>query len=169
MWNILTPISFDCCMFLLQFLLILGGVEWSQAFGGLALGIWLRMHFVWVSWQTWFSVTFMCKISTASFKPAKHRVEAILRLSVQFSAVTLLFSTLGDPTDCSTSGLPVHHQLPEFTQTHDHWLGDAIQPSHLLSSLLLQPSIIPSIRVFSNESILHIRWPKYIWYTKNKV
>ena len=63
--------------------------------------------------------------------------------------------------DCSTPGFPVHHQLPEFTQTHVHWTGDAIQPSHPLSSLLLLPSIFPSIRVFSNESVLHISWPKY--------
>ena len=60
----------------------------------------------------------------------------------------------------STPGLPVHHQLPEFTQTHVHRVGDAIQPSHPLSSLLLSP--IPlSIRVFSNESVLRMRWPKY--------
>ena len=63
--------------------------------------------------------------------------------------------------DCSTPGLPVHHQLPEFTQTHVHWVRDAIQPSHPLSSLLLLPSIFPSIRVFSNHSPLCIRWPKY--------
>ena len=63
--------------------------------------------------------------------------------------------------DCSTSGFPVHHQLLEIAQTHVHWVGDAIQPSHTLSSLLLPPSIFPSIRVFSNESVLHIRWPKY--------
>ena len=60
-----------------------------------------------------------------------------------------------------TPGLPVHHQLPEPTQTHVHWVGDAIQPSHPLSPLLLLPSIFPSIRIFSNESALHIRWPKY--------
>ena len=58
----------------------------------------------------------------------------------------------------STPGLPDHHQLTEFTQTHVHWVGDAIQPSH--PPLLLLPSIFPSIRVFSNESALHIRWPK---------
>ena len=61
----------------------------------------------------------------------------------------------------STPGLPVHHQLPESTQTHVHWVSDAIQPSHPLLSLILLPSIFPSIRVFSNESALHIRWPKY--------
>ena len=61
----------------------------------------------------------------------------------------------------STSGLPVHHQFPEFTQTHVHQVGDAIQPSHPLLSLLLLPPIPPSFRVFSNESTLHMRWPKY--------
>ena len=61
----------------------------------------------------------------------------------------------------STPGLPVHHQLQEFTQTHVHRDGDAIQPSHSLSSLLLLSPMPPSIRVFSNESMLHMRWPKY--------
>ena len=63
--------------------------------------------------------------------------------------------------DCSTPGSPVHHQLQEFTQTHVCGVGDAIQPSHPLCPLLLLPSIFPSIRVFSNESVLHIRWPKH--------
>ena len=63
------------------------------------------------------------------------------------------------PMNRSTPGLPVHHQLPEFTQTHVHQAGGAIQPSH--SPLLLLPPIPPSIRVFSNESILRMRWPKY--------
>ena len=61
--------------------------------------------------------------------------------------------------DCSTPGLPVHHQLPEFTQSHVHRVSDAIQPSILCCPLLL-PSIPPSIRVFSNESTLPTRWPK---------
>ena len=59
-----------------------------------------------------------------------------------------------DPMDGSTSGFPVHHQLPEFTQTNVHWVGDAIQPSHPLSSHSPLPSIFPSIRVFFKESIL---------------
>ena len=63
--------------------------------------------------------------------------------------------------DYSTPGLPVHHQLPEFTQTHVHRVGDAIQPSYPLPSPLLPPSVFPSIKVFSTESALHIRWPKY--------
>ena len=59
--------------------------------------------------------------------------------------------------NCSRPGLPVHHQLPKFTQTQVYWVSDAIQPSHPLSPLLLPPSIFPSIRVFSNRN----RWPKY--------
>ena len=58
-------------------------------------------------------------------------------------------------------GFPVHHQLLEPVQTHVHWVGDAIQPSHPHHSLFLLPSIFPSIRVFPIESVLHIRWPKY--------
>ena len=53
---------------------------------------------------------------------------------VQFSSVTQSYPTLCDPMNCSMPGLPVHHQLPEFTQTHVHWVSDAIQPSHPLSS-----------------------------------
>ena len=62
--------------------------------------------------------------------------------------------------DCSTPGLPVHHQLSEFTQTHVHWVGDTIQPCPSLSSPSPPTSVFPSIRVFSNESTLYIRWPK---------
>ena len=61
----------------------------------------------------------------------------------------------------STLGLPVHHQLPEFTQTHVHGVGDVFQPSHPLSSPSPLPPISPSIRVLSNESTLPMRWPKY--------
>ena len=75
--------------------------------------------------------------------------------SVQFSSVSQSCLTLCNPMDCSTPGLPVHHQLPELAQTHVHRVGDAIQPSYPL------PSLFPSIRVFSNESVLHIRWPEY--------
>ena len=69
--------------------------------------------------------------------------------------------TLCDPMDCRTPGFPVHHQLPEFTQTHAHQIVNATQTSHPLSSLLLLPSIFPSIRIFSSESVFHIRWTKY--------
>ena len=62
--------------------------------------------------------------------------------------------------DDSTPGFPVLHHLLEFVQIHVHGVGYAIQPSHPLSPLLLLPSIFPSIRVFSDESALCIRWPK---------
>ena len=65
------------------------------------------------------------------------------------------------PQNCSTPGLPVHHLLPEFTQTHVHRVGDAIQPSHPLLSPFPPAPNPSSIRVFSNESTLHTRWPKY--------
>ena len=78
--------------------------------------------------------------------------------SVQFSSDAQLCPTLCDPMNCSTPGLPVHHQLPEFTQIHVHRVSDAVQPSHPL--FLLSP-IPPIVRVFSNESTLRMRWPKY--------
>ena len=81
--------------------------------------------------------------------------------SVQFSSVAQSCPTLCNPMDCSMPGFPVHHQLLELAQTHVHPVGDAIQPSHPLSSPLLPPSIFPSSRVFSNESVLRIRWPMY--------
>ena len=67
---------------------------------------------------------------------------------------------LCNPMDCTTPGFPVHHQLWSLLK-HVHWLGDAIYYLVLFCPLLLLPSIFPSIRVFSNESALHIRWPKY--------
>ena len=79
----------------------------------------------------------------------------------QFSPVTQSCLILCDPMDCSTLGLPVHHQLLELIETHVHWV---VMPSnHLIfcHPLLLPPLIFPSIRVFPNESVLHIRWPKY--------
>ena len=70
------------------------------------------------------------------------------------------------PRDCSTLGFPVLHYLPEFAQTHGLGVGDAIQPSPPLWPLLL-PSVFPSIRVFSDESVLHIRWLKYWSFSFN--
>ena len=67
-----------------------------------------------------------------------------------FSSVTQSRQTLCDPIDCSTPGLPVHHQLPEFTQTHVHWVGDAIQPSHPLSS----PSP-PAFHLFQHQGLFN--------------
>ena len=82
--------------------------------------------------------------------------------SDQIRSVAQSCPTLCNPMNRSTPGLPVHHQLPEFTQTHIHRVSDANQPSHPLSSPLLLPPIPSSIRVFSNESTLHMRWPKVL-------
>ena len=80
--------------------------------------------------------------------------------TIQFSSVHSC-PTLCDPMDCSMSGFPDHHEFLELGQTHVHWVSDAIQPSILCWPLLLLPSVFPSIRVFSNELALCIRWPKY--------
>ena len=87
--------------------------------------------------------------------------------SVQFSSFAQLCLTLCDPMNCSMSGLLVHHQLLESTQTHIHQIS--MPSSHLIlcPPLLLLPSIFPSIRVFSNESALHMRWPKYWSFSFN--
>ena len=80
-------------------------------------------------------------------------------MDFQFSSVAQSCPTLCDPMK-GGSGLPVHHQLSEFTQTHAHQVGDAIQHLILCRPLLLLPPIPLSIRVFSSESALHMRWPK---------
>ena len=74
----------------------------------------------------------------------------VINLSVQFSSVTQPCPTLCDPMDCSMTGLPVHHQLPEFTQIHVHWVSDAIQPFHPLSA--------PSLPAFNLSSHQGLFW-----------
>ena len=69
--------------------------------------------------------------------------------------------------DYSTAGFPVHQQVPEPTQHHVPHVGDVIRPSHPLSSPSPLPSIFPRIRISSNESVLHIRWPKYCSFNFN--
>ena len=97
----------------------------------------------------------------ASLKLNIQKTKIMASSPIQFSSVAQLCQTLCNPMNCSMPGLPVHHHLLEFTQTHVHQIGDAIQPSHPLLSPLLLPPIPPSIRVFSNESTLLMRWPKY--------
>ena len=79
----------------------------------------------------------------------------------QSSSVDQSCPTLCNPMDCSRPGFPVHHQLSECTQTHG--IKSVIPSNHLIfcRPLLLPPSIFVSVRVFSNESVLRIRWPKY--------
>ena len=83
-------------------------------------------------------------------------------LSVQLSPVTQSYLTLCDPMNCSMPGLPVHHQLPEFTQTHVHRVDDAIQPSHLLSSPFL-----PALSLSQHQNLL--QWVNSFSYEVAKV
>ena len=84
-----------------------------------------------------------------------------------FSSVAQSCPTPCDPIDCSTPGPPVQHRPPEFTQTHIQWV--VMQSNHLIlcHPLLLPPSGFPSIRIFSSESVLHIRWPEYWSFSFN--
>ena len=86
---------------------------------------------------------------------------------VQFSSAAQSCPTLYDPMNRSTPGLPVHHQLPESTQTHEHRVGDAIQPSHPLSSPSPPALSLSQYQGLSNESALRIRWPKYWSFSFN--
>ena len=83
----------------------------------------------------------------------------------QFSSVAQSCPTICDPMDCRTPSFPIHHQLLELTQTHVYLVSDAIQPSHPLLSTSSPSSIFSNIRVFPNDSLLHIRWPKYWSFT----
>ena len=115
-------------------------------------------------WKNHFQVLDKSQLSVAerSFPPC-NKVCGLE--SNQFSSVAQSCPTLCNPIDCTTPGLPVHHQLPELAQNHVRQVSDVIQPSHPPLSpsppanLLL--SIVPSARAFFNESVLHIRWPKY--------
>ena len=88
-------------------------------------------------------------------------------LSVQFSSVAQSCPTLCDAMNHSMPGLSVHQQLPEFTQTQVHWVGDAIQPSHPLSSPSLPALNLSQHQGLYNESSLRIRWPKYWSFSFN--
>ena len=122
-------------------------------------------------------LTYMQTTSWEMLAWMKHKLESILpgeisitsdmQMTSQFSSVAQLCPALCNLMDRSMPGLPVHHQLPKFTQTHVHWVGDAIQPSNPLSSPSLPASIFPSFRVFSNESVFLIRWPKYWSFSFN--
>ena len=100
------------------------------------------------STQTFFSLMFsnICSLSSM--------------YKIQFSSVAQSCPTICDPMNRSMPGLLVHHQLPDSTQTHVHQVGDAIHHLILCCPLLLPPSIFPSMRGFSSESALCIRWPK---------
>ena len=119
-------------------------------------------------WSLWWftecllctSYWFKCFVLLNSWNTMKHQLWHHY-VNFQFSSVAQSCPTLCDPMNRSTPGLPVHYQLPESTQTHVHWVGDAIQPSHpLLSPSPPVCNLSQKIRVFSNEPALHMRWPK---------
>ena len=91
-----------------------------------------------------------------------------MEYSVQFSSVAQSFLTLCNPMACSRPGLPVHHQLPEFTQTHVHWVGDAIQPSHpLLSPSPPAFNLSQNQGLFKESALGHKK--EHIWVSSNEV
>ena len=108
----------------------------------------------------YFQVHFLELITCYGSKIYRDNIDFV-QSSCCCSSATKSCLTLCDPMNCSMLGLPVLHYLHEFAQTHVHWVSDAIQPSHPLSPLLLFPSVFPSIRVFSKELTLSIRWPKF--------
>ena len=116
-------------------------------------------HLVAYNCHLLYKVTSLCKCHL--FDQLLNLLNMNIFIQLQISSVTQSCPTLCDPMNRSMPGLPVHHQLLEFTQTHVHRVSDAIQPSHPLLSPFLLPPTPPSIRVFSNESTLCVRWPKY--------
>ena len=105
--------------------------------------LWKLLQRLWVKeWKCWWPrlpnhVTHVYKIILEQCHPLLHYLDPFNTEEItwfQFSSVAQLCPTLCDPMNCSIPGLPVYHQLQEFTQTHVHWVGDAIQPSHPLSS-----------------------------------
>ena len=128
---------------------------WSLAWRILSITLLVCVSSRWQSRRT-YTHLLLWELQNYNSLLNNHRQE-----NVQFSSVSQSCPTLCDPMNCSTPGLPVHHQLPEFTQTHVHQVSDAIQPFILCHPLFLLPPIPPSIRVFSNESTLRMMWPNY--------
>ena len=131
-------------------------------------------HWVWAPWvmqqiltgslftygNVYVSILLFQFIPPSPPSTVSNRLFSMSVFSIQFSSVTQSCLTLCDPMNCSTPGLLVHHQLPECTQTHVHWVSDAIQPSHPLSS----PSP-PAFNLSQHQGhfkwVVPIRWPKY--------
>ena len=127
----------------------------AASFWGWLFSITLFCHFILIG-------LFTCNFTDFQTPPYNSTSKTlIVSGQVQFSSVAHSCPTLCNPMNCSMPGLPVHHDLPEFTQTYVHWGGDAIQPPHPLSSPSPPAPIPPSVRIFSNESTLCMRWPKY--------
>ena len=104
-------------------------------------------------------------MSMEAVMPSNHLIlyRPLLLLTLNFPSIRVfsMVLTLCDPMECSTTGLRVHHQLLEFTQTHAHWVSDAIQSSHPLSSPSSPTFNLSQHQGLSNESALPFGWPKY--------
>ena len=124
--------------------------------------IWSNVYFTFII-SCWFSVWVFCQLLKVGYWNTLLLMYCSLCLLSCCCLVTRSCPILGDSVGCSTPGLPVLHYLLEFAQTHVHWVGAALQLSHLLSPPLLLPLVFPTIKVFSNESALCIRWSKY-WH-----
>ena len=135
--------------------LVMDREAWSAVVYGVTES-WTRMsdRTDWTGHLPWATEYFRCRR-----KGHKDNLEIFFNSVSQFSH-SVMSNTL-KPMNHSTPGLAVYHQYPEFTQTHVHWVGDAIQPSHPLSSPSPPALNFLSIKVFSNETALCIRWPKY--------
>ena len=104
--------------------------------------------------------------STFTERQRRQMVPQLMMVQLKIFQLSVQLPTLCDPMNLSTPGLPVHQQLPEFTQTHVH---ESVMPSNhlILCHTLLMPSLFPNIRVFSNKSALLIMWPKYWSFSFN--
>ena len=125
----------------------------------------------WKQWLTlffWAPKSLQMVIAAMKLKDAYSLEGKLWPTSVQFSSFQSLSRVrLYDSMNCSMSGLSVHHQLPEFTLTHVHWVSNAIQPSHPLLSPSPPAFNLSQIRVFPNDSVLYIRWTKYWSFSFN--
>ena len=123
------------------------------------------MGWGWEKWAVLSAAWFFQILGSWIFYMIDEVSHLIGKRSVQSSRSVVSDSLL--PHESQQPGLWVHHQFPEFTQTHVHGVGDAIQPSHPLSSPSLPVFNPSSIRVFSSESALRMRWPKYWSFSFN--
>ena len=125
----------------------------------------LNLVIYWASLLGYHANTSTClssKLSSWYYQRKLFLLQCFLLIpSVQFSSAPQSCLTLCNPMDCSTPGFPIHHQLPGLAQAHVHQLSDAIQPTLPLHPLLPLPSIFLRVRVFSSESVLCNKWPKY--------
>ena len=117
-------------------------------------------HIMWIN-RKYTYISSLLKLPPTSHIPPSMSSQSTGLRSIQFSSVSQSCPTLCDLMNCSRPGFPVHHQILELAQTHVHWVSDTIQLSHPQSSPSLPALNLSQHQGFYNESVLHIRWPKY--------